>query len=518
MNASDAGGRVLMGEEAIYCALFEHSGAGIFQATPEGRFVRANPALARMFGYGSAARMLAEIDDIGGQLYVEPGRREELLRAVRACGRVANFVSEMRRRDGDTIWVSETVTEVGGGEGPSWYVGTMIDVSELIRTQQALGEAERGYSDIFHHAAEGIYRSSPDGRQLRANPALVRLNGYESEAEMLAAIDDLAVEWYVEPGRRAEFQRRLEQDGRVANFESEIYRHRTRERIWVSENARLVRDVDGAPLYYEGSVLEITARKQAETAMRAAAQAAEAASRAKSAFLANITHELRTPLNAIIGFTDIMRAEMFGPLGSPRYKSYLGDVQDSAQMLLQLIEDILDVSKAEAGKLDLTEEAVEVGPLVAACVRMLEARAASGEVKLVDEVPAGLPLIHADPRRLRQIVLNLLSNAVKFTPEGGRVEIAAWLAEDGGLAIAVSDSGIGMSEDELAQALQPFVQLDRAGRRRQEGTGLGLPLCRQLVELHGGELRLASVPGEGTAATVRLPPSRTVAAGHRLSA
>ena len=507
-----------MEDEAIYRTLFEHSGAGIFQTSPEGRFVRANPALARMLGYGSVARLLAESDNIAGQLYVEPGRREVVLRAVRACGRVTNFVSEMRRRDGATIWVSETVAEVRRCSGDlSWYVGTMIDVSELVRTQQALGEAERSYSDIFHHAAEGIYRSSPDGRQLRANPALVRLNGYSSEAEMLAAVGDLDVEWYVEPGRRAEFKRLLERDGRVTNFESEVYRHKTRERIWITENARLVRDVDGAPLFYEGSALEITARKQADEAMRRAAEAAETANRAKSVFLANITHELRTPLNAIIGFTDIMRAEMFGPLGSPRYAAYLGDVQDSAYMLLQLIEDILDVSKAEAGKLDLTEEPVELRPLIGACLRMLETRAKSGEVKLIEDVPAKLPQIVADPRRLRQIVLNLLSNAVKFTPEGGRVEIAALIADDGGVALSVSDTGIGMSEDELQRALEPFVQLDRAGRRKQEGTGLGLPLCRQLVELHGGALSLASVPGEGTVATVRLPPSRTLAE-RRLSA
>ncbi len=504
-----------MAEEAIYRTLFEHSGAGVFQSTQEGRFARANPALARMFGYGSAARLLAEIDDIEGQLYVEPGRRDELMRAVRACGRVANFVSEMRRRDGGTIWVSETVTEVRRDSGAHWYVGTMSEVSELIRTQQALVEAERGYSDIFHHAAEGIYRSSPDGRQLRANPALVRLNGYETEAEMLAAVGDLDVEWYVEPGRRAEFKRLLERDGRVTNFESEVYRHRTRERIWVTENARLVRDPGGAPLYYEGSVLEITARKRADAAMRQAAEAAEAASRAKTTFLANITHELRTPLNAIIGFTDIMRNELFGPLGSPRYTAYLADVQDSAYMLLQLIEDILDASKAEAGKLDLSEEPLELQPLVGVCLRMLEARAKSGEVKLVEDLPAGLPKILADPRRMRQILLNLLSNAVKFTPEGGRVEVMGWLADDGAVAFSVADTGIGMSDDEVVRAFQPFVQLDRAGRRRQEGTALGLPLCRQLVELHGGELTLASVPGEGTVATVHLPASRTLAFSDR---
>jgi signal transduction histidine kinase len=139
-------------------------------------------------------------------------------------------------------------------------------------------------------------------------------------------------------------------------------------------------------------------------------------------------------------------------------------------------------------------------------------------VKLESDLPAALPQLLVDARRFRQIVLNLLSNAVKFTPEGGRVEISAWMADDGGVALAVADTGIGMSEDEMRRALEPFVQLDRAGRRKQEGTGLGLPLCRQLVELHGGALTLASVPGEGTVATVRLPPGRTLVGERRLSA
>jgi len=508
-----------MSDDAIYRTLFEHAGAGIFQSTPEGRFVRANPALARMLGFGSVSRMLAEIDDIGAQVYVDPDRRAELLGAVRACGRVVNFVSELRRRDGSTLWVSETVTEVRRrAQGLHWYVGTVVEVSELVETQQALGEAERSYRDIFENAAEGIYRSTPEGRMIRANPALVRFNGYASEADMLAGVNDIGSEWYVDPGRREEWKRLLESGGRVADFESEVYRHKTRERVWISENGRAVRDGAGRILYYEGSLLEITERKRAERGMRAAMEQAEAASRAKTSFLANVTHELRTPLNAIIGFTDIMRSEMFGPLGSQRYAGYLRDVQDSAYLLLQHIEDILDVSKAEAGKLELDEDAVELKPLLQSCLRMVEGRARAGNVRLVDDAPADLPPLRADARRVRQIVLNLLSNAVKFTPEGGRVELSARLDPDGAIVITVADTGIGMNEDEIVRALEPFVQLDRSGPRRQEGTGLGLPLCKQLIELHDGELHLGSALGEGTVATARFPAGRTLTPSRRLHA
>src|SRR5262249_12623671 len=208
------------------------------------------------------------------------------------------------------------------------------------------------------NALDGIYRSSPAGRQLRANPALVRLNGYDNEAEMLRSVNDISTEWYVEQGRRAEFMRILQEQGKVENFVSEIYRHKTRERIWVSENARLVRDAQGHPLFYEGTVRDITALKRTEDALVAARRAAEASDVAKSQLLANVSHELRTPLNAIIGFSEIMQHEMLGPLGESRYRDYAQDIRESGLHLLAIINDLLDLSKISAGRLELQEEVV----------------------------------------------------------------------------------------------------------------------------------------------------------------
>ncbi|MEX0758888.1 MAG: ATP-binding protein, partial [Tistlia sp.] len=294
-------------------------------------------------------------------------------------------------------------------------------------------------------------------------------------------------------------------------------RHRTRERIWVEENARLVRDEAGRPLYYEGTVKEITDRKAAEAELWRARLAAEDANRAKSAFLATMSHELRTPLNAIIGFAEVMLRAFYGPIGEPRYVSYLEDIRGSGLLLLQLLDDILDLSKVEAGKIELAEEPVDLAQVVVDCLRMLASRARAGGVTLEPlRVAPDLPLLRGDERRLRQVVLNLLSNAVKYNRPDGSVQVSlappGQAAADGaGLVLVVCDTGPGIPEAELERVFDPFVQLERSGEGR-EGVGLGLPLARQLVQLHEGTIRLTSGPGQGTTAEVRFPAARCLPA------
>ena len=224
-------------------------------------------------------------------------------------------------------------------------------------------------------------------------------------------------------------------------------------------------------------------------------------------FLANMSHELRTPLNAIIGFSDLMLAEIRGPIGDPEYRGYVVDIVDSGRHLLSIINDILDIAKTEAGELDLLEDPVAVEPLLTSAARSIAAAAQRADLRVSVSVPDGLPEIRADERRLRQIVLNLLSNAVKFTPAGGRIKIAAAVST-AGLTITVADSGIGIAAENLGLVLQPFRQVDSRLARRFEGTGLGLPLSKRLVEMHGGTLALGSVLGEGTTVTVTLPRER----------
>ena len=237
--------------------------------------------------------------------------------------------------------------------------------------------------------------------------------------------------------------------------------------------------------------------------------AAEESSRVKSQFMANMSHELRTPLNAIIGFSEVIRDALVGPVAA-RYKDYARDIHSSGRHLLGLINDVLDLSKIELGRLELHEEPVTLAKLVHDCERLVAERVRSSNLELAIDLPSDLPRLRGDELRLKQVVLNLLSNAIKFTPVGGRITLAATVTAESGIVLAVTDTGIGMKPEEIPVALEPFRQIDSALNRRYEGTGLGLPLARTLVELHGGTLNISSAPGQGTTVTVALPATRVI--------
>jgi len=247
---------------------------------------------------------------------------------------------------------------------------------------------------------------------------------------------------------------------------------------------------------------------QRNEALLAAKLEAERVSKAKSEFLANMSHELRTPLNAILGFSEVLKGEQFGPLGSPNYQEYAADIHGSGVHLLSIINDVLDMARIEAGKLQLNESEVEFQDVAAQTLRLVRDKAARSAVELKLDLPSGLPYLWADQRALKQILLNLASNAVKFTPRGGRVTIAAETEPSGAFIFSVSDTGIGIAPDMQARVLEPFTQAEGGLTRRYDGTGLGLPICRGLVALHGGDIELHSTLGKGTTVTVRLSPGR----------
>jgi len=260
-------------------------------------------------------------------------------------------------------------------------------------------------------------------------------------------------------------------------------------------------------LYRQRVLLEL--REETEVTLLAAMRSAEEANRAKSDFLANMSHELRTPLNAIIGFSTMIKDEMLGPVGQKRYRDYAADIHGSGEHLLAIISDILDLSKVEAGKMELVDAEFDAAEVMRAAIRLVREKAESDGLALILR-PLEKPVkLHADRRAVLQMLLNLLSNAVKFT-ERGSVELAASLTPSGGLRFSVRDTGIGMTAAQLAKVLEPFYQVQNALTRDQPGTGLGLPLVDRLIRLQGGRLEIESQPGIGTTASIELPPSRVL--------
>ena len=313
-----------------------------------------------------------------------------------------------------------------------------------------------------------------------------------------------------------ELEERVEEratDLRLANrgLEREISeRERVEETLLASEHAlqKRVADLEEAQLKLEMQGESLT---RLADDLLIARDEARAADRAKSEFLAAMSHELRTPLNAIIGFSEIIKDETFGPVGSIQYRDYGSDIHESGQHLLGLINDILDLSKIESGTDELHEDKIEIPEIIRSALMLVGHRADQGGVKLELELADQLPALRADERKLKQILVNLLSNAVKFTDAGGEVALWAWCRMGSGYVFQIVDTGIGIAPEDIPKALSRFGQVDGDLNRQYEGTGLGLPLTKALVEQHGGVLDLQSQVGVGTTVTVRFPAERIVA-------
>ena len=386
-----------------------------------------------------------------------------------------------------------------------------VEVLRLLSSQAAISidnaRLYTKYHSLYENAVEGIFQSAPDGRFISANPSMARmLLYYDSPDELLTSVTNIQRQLYVYPEDCKTFERILGQEGRVIGFETQFYR-KDGSVIWISESARVVRDGRGNILYYEGSVLDITARKEKNKAERAR-EAAEAASTAKSDFLASMSHEIRTPMNAIIGLTSlVLKTEL-----ALKQRNYLTKVNSSAYALLGILNDILDFSKIEAGKLDIRKECFQLQEVLEDIADMFVDQAAEKGIEMLigkeRDVPSALI---GDPLRLKQILVNLIGNAIKFT-EKGEIVLSVVCAEKtqdrAMLSFFVKDTGIGISEENIGHLFSAFTQTDSTITRKHGGTGLGLAISKKLVVLMEGDIQVESGPGRGSTFSFTLPFKR----------
>jgi PAS domain S-box-containing protein len=387
-------------------------------------------------------------------------------------------------------------------------VGTITDIEKRRRAELAVREAEQRFRGMFENSVSGIYQIAPEGRFISANPAMAEILGYRSAAEMMENMKDIA-SIYINPEDRKSFVDKLLFEGRVSGVETQVMR-KDGQKIWVMENARVVRNERGSVEYFEGSIWDVTERKEAEAAMNNARLQAEISSRTRMEFLANMSHELRTPLNAVIGFSEIIKDEVMGPLGVPVYKEYAQDIYDSGNYLLKVISEILEVSKIETGNRELALTNFKLAKALKSCMIIMATRIEQAKVEVHLDISDDLPELMAEELGIKQVMLNLIGNAIKFTPEGGRVDVTAKVQDSGELYIDVKDTGIGMTKDEIKKAMQPFGKVDTAFSSMKAGTGLGLTIVDSLVSLHGGRLEITSESGRGTLARVVLPAFRVI--------
>jgi two-component system cell cycle sensor histidine kinase PleC len=479
-----------------------------------------------MFGWGGGGVTRGE--EIISR--IAPEHRERVRQALRGAASFGAFDTSFRvPGPHGSAWIDTRGQAFGSGEdGYDMIIGVALDVTEERTAQDRAQMAETRLRDAIDSVSESFVLWDRRGRLLMCNNAYREFFSIEPRLlkpgaahDAVQKVADLAVrQWQDGPpgsvgvreaelidGRWVQISERRTAEGGLVVTAADITAVKRQE-----EQRRLNEEqLQGAVNRLEESRAELAdlAHKYEMEKIRA-----EDANRAKSEFLANMSHELRTPLNAINGFSEMMTTQIYGPLGDPRYKEYAHDILSSGQHLLALINDILDMAKIEAGKLNLRFEMVDLDDVAEDAVRLMRNRSETSGLTVSLELPPNLPEVQADYRALKQVLLNLLSNALKFTPRGGRVTIRAELIKDmrdsdnDKVRLSVTDTGIGIAKEDLARLARPFEQIESQHSKTTQGTGLGLALTKSLVEMHLGQFELTSEPGAGTTAAFTIPVRR----------
>jgi len=513
ISARDAAGRIRELEQEVARLRAVDSDARQFETildnSPQAILIHrgsaplyVNMAFVRLIGLGSreAALALSSAVDVA-----HPEDRAFVVSQVQAriagIGYVPHFEARVLTSSGAVVWVDCYAARILWRGAPAGLV-TMTDITLHKKTEASQRHSEKLLSTVFRVSPDPISLTTmKDGRYIDVNDSFLKVLGWR-RADVIGRTST-EIGFWKDPDFRQRMVDALKRDGYVRGMPSQV-------RQLNGEIRDFIYSVDVIQFEDESLLLgigrDVTDLRRAADRLRESMESAEIANRAKSEFLANMSHELRTPLNAILGFSEIIGAEMFGPSGHPRYVDYAKDIYSSGRMLLQIIDDLLDLSRVEHGKLALHAEALDADRVIEACLRLVDSRAQEAGLRLTTDLPEARLSFEADPLRLRQVLLNLLTNAIKFTAAGGCVTIGARpIAETDAIAFFVADTGIGMTETEIGLALQPFGQVANAMTRDHSGAGLGVPLAKGLTELHGGALAIESKPGAGTRVTVILP-------------
>jgi PAS domain S-box-containing protein len=478
--------------EERFTSLIEKHIDGILIVDFAGSVRYANPVAHDMFG-------------------LDPGRLLGTSFGMPLATSVAEL--DLVRRDGQPIIVEMRVTDTVWDSTPM-RLSALRDVTQRKRDEEELKDSERTIRVILDTMVDGLVIFNEFGQIELFNKAAEEMFGYSADSVIGSDVRELFPDRYAdELDAHIAGDLRSGENRLIGNRRELVGRRRDQStfpiELGLSEVLRQHWSGRGrAERILIGLIRDITHRRQVEASLLSAKSQAELANRVKAEFLANMSHELRTPLNAIIGFAEMIRDLSLGPEAVRRYSDYGGDIYDSGKHLLSLINDVLDMSKIEAGRYQLSESRVLLEQVIDACITMVELRAAQGNIDILKSLPAELPELWVDERAVKQVVLNLLANAVKFTPSGGQVRIAARRENDGSLLLTISDTGIGIPREQLVTVLAPFEQSEAGGGRRVEGTGLGLAISKTFMELHGGALTVDSEVGKGTVVSVLFPAER----------